>query len=232
MIYQIYVLFICLVIPLILLLFLLDKKSRLTIGFVIIGITICLFTSEINTLLLKLYSDDVYYVTTTITPITEELFKAIPIIYFAFVFSPSREKLITVSMSLGIGFALLETSYILVMNKETVDYLWAIARGFGAGLMHGLCTASIGYAMSFIKERKKLYFTGTFGILAIAIIYHAVYNTLVQSQHKYIGFLLPLVSYVPIVIAVRKQLQRHKHEKIERVRASDFTSPFMEDYDK
>lgn len=208
-----YVLFICIVVPLLLMLFLLDKKSRLTIGFMILGIVTCLFVSEINGILLKYFDDDMYYVTTTITPITEELVKALPILYFAFLFSDRRETLLSAAMAVGIGFAVLENSYILVSNIEGVTITWALIRGFGSGLMHGICTAAVGFGISFIHKRKKLFYAGTFALMTMAIIYHATYNCLVQSQYKYVGFLLPAVTYVPIITAA--MYQKFKNRKLE-----------------
>lgn len=210
-----YVLFICIAAPLLLLLLLIDKKSRKTVGFVIIGMCVCLFVSEINSILLAMTGGDHYYTTTTITPITEELLKALPVIYFAFVFSSERQTLLTVSMSLGIGFALLENSYILVNSLDQIDYIWALARGFGSGLMHGLCTAAVGYGISFVRVRRKLFYTGTFGLLSVAIIYHAIYNTLVQSSYKYVGVLLPIITYIPILIVLQKQQARLRKAALE-----------------
>ena len=73
-----YILFICLVAPLLMMLFMLRKRSRLLVGYMLIGIFVSLFISELNTILLKLWDGDLLYVTTTITPISEEIGKAIP----------------------------------------------------------------------------------------------------------------------------------------------------------
>ena len=43
------------------------------LNFMLIGITVCLFISEVNSLLLPVLKTDMSYVTTVITPITEEL---------------------------------------------------------------------------------------------------------------------------------------------------------------
>ena len=47
----IYLLFVCIVAPLVLMLALLESKSRRTVGFMIIGMFLCVFVSEINGLL-------------------------------------------------------------------------------------------------------------------------------------------------------------------------------------
>jgi RsiW-degrading membrane proteinase PrsW (M82 family) len=102
-----YLLFICVAVPILLMLFVLEKKSKITAGYMLIGILVCLFISEVNGFLLSYFKYDEYYVTTTITPITEEIAKALPVLYFAFLFSDKRETLISLSIATGIGFAIL-----------------------------------------------------------------------------------------------------------------------------
>jgi len=194
--------FITIAIPLVLMLFLLEKKSRLTVLFMIIGALMCVFASVINGSIQKAVNESVFQITTTYTPIVEELVKALPVLFFAFVFSDRRKTLVSLGMAVGIGFAILESTYILTSSSSTISIWWAIRRTFGAGLMHGICTASVGIGASFIRKKKKLFFPGTFAILSAAIIYHSIYNTLIQSQYKPIGLLLPIITYIPIIIAL------------------------------
>ena len=195
-----YLLFICVAVPILLMLFVLEKKSKITVGYMLIGILSCMFVSEINGFLLHYNSYNVYYVTTTITPVTEEVIKALPVLYFAFIFSDKRETLISLSIATGIGFAILENLMIFVSNVEQVSLLWAAVRGFSSGLMHGLCTAAVGIGLSFVHKKKKLFVCGTFALLIAAITYHAIYNTLIQSQYQEIGAILPMATYVPVLL--------------------------------
>lgn len=198
-----YIVFICMVVSLGLMLPLMEKKTRSVVIFMIVGIFSCLFVSELNQILLKAFHSDMFYVTTTITPVTEEIVKALPILYFALVISDDRRSLIANSFSVGVGFALLENMVILVENAESVTILWALIRGFGSGLVHGLCTVMVGYGISYIKKRRKLFFCGTFALLSGAIIYHATYNLLVQSQYPNTGVLLPVITYIPALLLLR-----------------------------
>ena len=208
---MIYILFICIVVPLALSLPLIHKASRRIMVFIIIGISSALFISEVNGLLLRLMNFDAEYVTTIITPATEEVIKAIPILLYAFVISDNIEKLIGSSFALGIGFALFENTYILINSMEAVSIQWAIVRGFSTALMHGISTAYVGYGMSFIRKRKKLFFCGTFTLLTMSIIYHGVFNMLVQSENlKYLGFVLPLASYI---LVAKEPIMRYKNRK-------------------
>lgn len=183
-------------------LFVLEKKSKITVGYMLIGIFVCLFISEVNGLMLQAFNNDIYYVTTTITPITEEIIKALPVLYFAFLFSDKRETLISLSIATGIGFAILENLMIFVANVDNISLFWAAVRGFSSGLMHGLCTAAVGIGLSFVHKKRKLFYCGTFALLTVAIIYHAIYNTLIQSNYQNVGAFLPIATYVPVLLVV------------------------------
>ena len=196
---MIYILFISISIPLLLMALLMEKKARLPISFMIIGIFVSVFASEVNGLLSNLLSMDTYSMTVIITPVSEELLKALPVLYYAIVISDKRERLFTASMALGIGFALLENAYFL-LNSDNFTIIIAIIRAFGAGLMHGMCTLLVGVGISFVKKKRKLFAVGTFGLLSTAIVYHGIYNILIQSEFSIVGALLPIATYIPFLI--------------------------------
>ncbi len=200
----IYILFICIVIPLVMLMFLLNARSRLVVGFMMIGMFFCLFASEVNGILVNTGLFDMGYVTTNLTPAVEELLKALPVLFFAFAISDDRRMLLSISMAVGIGFAILENAYIMVSNIDTVSISWAIVRGIGAGLMHGVCTMGIGLGASFVRKKRMLFVPGIAGLLILAEIYHGCYNLLVQSQYRYTGILLPVVTYLTILILLKR----------------------------
>ena len=49
------------------------------------------------------------------------------------------------------------------------------------------------------QKKRKLFYSGTFALLTLASIYHGIFNMLVQSEYKYLGFVLPAVTYIPIL---------------------------------
>ena len=201
---MLYIIFICTAVPISLMLSLLEKKSRTTLFYMLLGLIICLLAAQINFILRDSFygtwDPNVFAVTTTLTPIVEELLKAIPIIYFGFVISDKRGDLLTVSMALGIGFAILENCYILVANLDQTSIIWAFTRGFSSALLHGICTSLVGFGVSYVKKRKKLFYTGTFALLTVAIIVHGLFNAFIQSRYAYIGVILPIAIYIPFVI--------------------------------
>ena len=195
----IYILFVSIFVPILLMTLLVEKKARLPIMFMLTGIFVLVFASEVNGLLAKWLSMDKYSLTVTVTPITEELLKALPILYYAMVISDKREVLFTASMATGIGFAILENAFYL-LDYPNLSVLSTIIRAFGAGLMHGMCTLLVGVGISFVKKKGKLFAVGTFGLLSTAIVYHGIYNILIQSKYSMVGALLPIVTYIPFFI--------------------------------
>ena len=205
-----YISFIAITASLALMLPLMEKKQRRLVVFMIAGIFSCLFVSELNNILLGAFHNDIFFVTTTITPVTEEIVKMLPILFFAIMASDDRSTLIPISFAVGVGFALLENVVILTQNVENVTILWALVRGFGSGLVHGICTVMVGWGISYIKKRRKFFYCGTFALLSAAIIYHAIYNLLVQSQYQYVGILLPTITYIPIILFLRNNKMKAK----------------------
>ena len=195
----IYILFVSIFIPIMLMAVIVEKKARLPIIFVLLGIFISVFVSEVNGVLVQTLEMDVYGITTIVTPVTEEILKALPILYYAIVISDKRENLFTASMATGIGFAILENAFYL-LSYPNFSMLSAIIRAFGAGLMHGMCTLLVGVGISFVKKQRKLFVVGTFGLLSTAIVYHGIYNILIQSKYSVVGALLPIATYIPFLM--------------------------------
>ena len=133
---MIYILFISIFVPILLMALLVEKRSRLPITFMLIGIVMSVFASEVNGLLNNLLKMDLYQLTVTVTPIVEEILKALPLLYYAIMISDKRETLFTASMAIGIGFGVLENAYYL-LNSSAFGMVSALLRAFGAGLMHG-----------------------------------------------------------------------------------------------
>lgn len=71
-------------------------------------------------------------------------------------------------------------------------------RGFGTGAMHIVCGAIVGYGLLYVWERPWLKVADTFGLLCIAITFHAIYNLLlsVGGAVQTIGLLIPAFAVV------------------------------------
>jgi RsiW-degrading membrane proteinase PrsW (M82 family) len=203
----IYILFVAIFIPILLMACLVEKKARQPIIFVLVGIFLSVFASEINAFLRSILPMNAFEITIIVAPISEEIIKALPILFFATVFCLKKEALFTASMAVGIGFAVLENAF-YPLTDISFNMLDAIVRAFGAGLMHGMCTLLVGVGISFVKKKQKLFVVGTFALLSTAITYHGIYNMLVQSDFEIIGYLLPITTYIPFVVwRIKKKKQ-------------------------
>jgi RsiW-degrading membrane proteinase PrsW (M82 family) len=188
---------------------LVEKKARQPIIFVLIGIFLSVFASEVNAYLRNILLMSPFEVTIIVTPISEEILKALPILFFATVLAPKKEALFTASMAVGIGFAVLENAFYM-LTSNSFNMLDAIIRAFGAGLMHGMCTLLVGVGILFVRKKRKLFVVGTFAMLSTAITYHGIYNMLVQSDFQVIGFLLPIATYIPFLVWRIKKIRQKK----------------------
>ena len=195
----IYILCVSFFVPIVLMACLVEEKARQPIIFVLIGRFVSVFAAEVNGLMVALLPLSIFEITIVVTPITEEILKTIPILIFATVLSAKKEALFTASMAVGIGFAVLENAFYL-LNYASFNMIDAIIRAFGAGLMHGMCTLLVGVGISFVKKKSKMFVVGTFALLSTAITYHGIYNMLVQSDYRVIGYLLPITTYIPFVV--------------------------------
>lgn len=188
---------------------LVEKKARQPIIFVLIGIFFSVFASEINAYLRNVLPMSTFEITIIVTPISEEILKAFPILLFATIFVPKKEAVFTASMAVGIGFAVLENAFYL-LSGTSFNMIDAVVRAFGAGLMHGMCTLLVGVGILFVKKKSKLFVVGTFALLSTAITYHGIYNMLVQSDFCIVGYLLPIATYIPFMVWRIRKIQQKK----------------------
>ena len=200
------ILFISFAAPLLMTLFICRGKARTLLTFLFLGTVVCLFCGELSAIVLDALPFDMRYYTSNFTPLIEEVCKAVPILVFAFLYRPEKRTLLECSVLVGVGFAVLENAFILG-GASGVSVTSALTRGFGAGMMHGVCTLAVGYGMTFVHTKRKLFYTGTTALLSVAIIYHSIYNTLVQSSHQLVGFLLPVVTFIPAVIVLLRSVR-------------------------
>ena len=205
----IYILFVSIFVPILLMACLVEKKARQPIIFVLIGIFLSVFASDVNAYMRNILPMSPFEITIIVTPISEEILKALPILFFATILMPKKEAIFTASMAVGIGFAVLENAFYM-LTSNSFNMFDAIIRAFGAGLMHGMCTLLVGVGILFVKKKYKLFVVGTFAMLSTAITYHGIYNMLVQSDFRVIGYLLPISTYIPFVVWRIKKIRQKK----------------------
>jgi len=193
---MVYIIMICMVVPLLLLMTMLDKSSRLLLGFVLGGMILAVCAYEMNTLVCAVFSMSGQELSITAAPVIEEILKALPVLFFAILVSDDRRLVLQLSMASGIGFAILENAFLLITYVDQVDIWWAIIRGISTSLSHGICTMIVGCGIVFVRKQKKLFYTGTFALLSAAMTLHATFNLLIQSAYDYVALALPIVIYL------------------------------------
>ncbi len=207
--------FISIIIPLCVACLVFDKRTRTNIIFLMIGIVACFFCGEFDGFLNSLLNESLKEFSVNVTPVVEEIIKAYPLLIYAFVFAPGRQKLMESSVIVGVGFAIFENIFILSQNAGSISIGIALIRGFGSGMMHSISTLAIGYGISFIVMRRKLFVTGSLAMLCVAIAYHSIYNELVQSPYSMVGFILPILTFIPFYFFLkRNEIKGHiKYKK-------------------
>lgn len=204
---MVYVILICIAVPLLLLMTLMDARSRLLTGFMLVGMLTAASAYEINSTVQVMFWMTGQEVSVRVAPVIEELLKAVPILFYSVAVSDDRKILLPLSMAVGIGFAILENAYLLTAYIDQVTISWALVRGLSTSLSHGLCTLTVGYGRSFVRKQKKLFYTGIFGLLSLAMTFHAVFNLLIQSQYDWIGMGLPILLFT-MAGAIRQIVRR------------------------
>lgn len=196
---MVYIIFICFAVPLALMLPFLKGQSRLLILFMLIGAFTAVSSAEINGVLQSVLGLSALDTSLRVAPVTEECMKALPILFYALLFTDEQKTVLSLAMAMGIGFAILENTHYLINSFESINLLWALVRGVSCSLAHGLCTFLVGCGILYVRKEKRLFFAGTFGLLTVAITFHATYNLLVWSQWNVAGVLLPIVVYALVL---------------------------------
>ena len=193
------IIYLCIALPMLPVVFAMrDKYSQRFLAFIIVGLTICLFSAEVNTLLVNFFKMDELAYSTTISPINEEILKAIPLIVFTVLFAEDKDEILPLAFAIGIGFSILESINVYCNNMETLTISWAFIRGIGAALMHSACTAMIAIGISYVFNYKKSFIQGIIGLFGSAILYHATFNAFVQSKYSIVALIMPLLLFIPI----------------------------------
>lgn len=199
--------FVCLAAPLLIAVFLIKGEARRFVAFFLLGITACILSAYINSFFAGAAADNGYASLTTaqavvrITPVCEEVMKALPVFFFIALWNPERNNIVAVAFAVGLGFATFENCcYITQYGAQ--DFLFALVRGFSAGVMHTICAAIIGYGLALVHGRGRLTMPGAFALLCASSTFHAIYNLLSAASGAWrtAGYLMPVAAAVALLI--------------------------------
>ena len=199
-------LFISIAVPLAMMLFICTGRTRSLLIFIVIGLVVALFCGELNAIVIDALPFSYVFCVTNITPLIEEICKAVPILFFTIVYRPKRQQLLENAIAVGVGFAVLENAFVFAKSGASITLVTAVLRGFGAGLMHGICTLLIGLGLSYIHVRKKVFYSGSLALLSMAVLFHSLYNQLVSSGNEPIAFIITTSVVVIGSIVIKKKV--------------------------
>ena len=187
--------FVCIVVPLLVSLLFIRKNVRHFVIFLMLGMAACLLSAYISAFLGSVKAATPEETSVFISPVVEEIMKLIPIVFFLLVFEPDDENLALSAVAVGVGFATFENCcFILSGSAESLTYM--LVRGFAVGVMHLVCTVTVGYGLAFSRSEGLIRAAVSVGLLAFAATFHGLYNLLVSRPGlpSYIGFVLPITA--------------------------------------
>ncbi len=187
--------YICLGAPLLIATLCMRGRGRRMMLFLLGGMTVCLLSSYISTFLAVVLGSDLLSASLEISPLTEEIMKFLPILFYLLVFEPGRGEVADGVLMTAVGFANFENACYLISNGAG-DIMHLMIRGFGTGAMHVVCGFIIAAGLLYLWDRLWIRVAGTIGLISVAITYHGIYNILVSQTGvaAMIGYLIPLLT--------------------------------------
>jgi len=195
--------FVCIVIPLLLLLIVADKNTRSPVIFLILGMLAALVSVFLNALAMIIYNYDNLQIGLYVAPITEEVLKVIPLIIYVLIKKPTLRKSIVVAVTIGVGFATIE-NIVYLITYGVSDFSFILVRGFSTGIMHTitLCLFAVFlYRVSRLNLLREIFVF--IGVFSFAAAFHGLFNLLVNADSPVAvicGYFLPPVVAIGIII--------------------------------
>lgn len=188
--------FVCLVAPIVVLLFFVPANRRQSIVAMVLGMVACLLSAYVSAFLAELYGSDAVFTAAEITPVVEEVMKFLPVAFFLAVFDPTDEDLASFALIIGISFATFENVCYLIENGAS-SITMLVLRGFGTAAMHLACVLLAVYGLMLLRratKRMSTRITGSLSMLCVSIVFHAIFNVLIAAG----GFMMVVALIIPI----------------------------------
>ncbi|MBQ3405441.1 MAG: PrsW family intramembrane metalloprotease [Oscillospiraceae bacterium] len=187
--------FLCIVVPLIVSLVFVSGPARNFVLSFLVGMGVCLLGAYISGFLTVVSGMTAEEVSIYLSPIVEEIVKLLPLLFYLYVFSPDDESAFLSAIAIGVGFATFENCcYILTAGAESLTY--TLIRGLAVGVMHVVSMLVLALGLVLIRRFKVVSLAGIVGVLALSMVFHALYNLLVSQPGvtSTIGYILPLAT--------------------------------------
>jgi len=151
--------------------------------------------------------DNPQRITLTIAPIVEEICKVLPVLLFIRKKEHSGARTLTTlivfcAMTSGVGFSIQESMYYFAISSREVGDLIALTiRAATTALMHGMTTAAFGIGVLILH--KHILIPMLFGLLALSVSLHALFNLLLQTPLALLAVGMPVMMFFSGLILVR-----------------------------
>lgn len=202
-----YAVFLGMMIPLVFLILLLKGENRMMMLFFAWGMTAFILSLTVSGILITRLQISAFHLSVTWAPVVEELFKALPLLYFLFRREKTEYPLVYFAMAAGIGFSIQE-NYLYLMGftsfgKSPAFYM--VIRSITTCLMHGVATGMIGYGLTLIRKYEIMVAPLLFGLFSVTIMLHALFNLYINSSIRLIGMLIPVLLYIAGLVVLYQQ---------------------------
>lgn len=192
---------ICIIVPLVITIMFIKGNARRLIIFFVSGMAICLLTAYMGGFLEYALDINPEETSIFISPVTEEIMKLLPILFYLILFEPSDNELVHAATGIGAGFATFENCcYILTAGTQSLRHI--LIRGLAVGVMHVMSILALTLALIMLRRRDAFTVPVLLGGLGISVSLHSLYNLLVSVSGipSYTGYCIPLC--VALVISM------------------------------
>lgn len=193
----------CIAIPLLIVLIFLRGKTRLFAGSFLVSMCMCLIAAYVSGYISLISDMSVEDVQVFVSPVIEELFKFLPILFYLVLFEPEDERVFLAGLGVGSGFATFENCcYILSSGAESLPYI--MIRGMSVGVMHIVSVMALTIGIIMARRFKVLSIAAILGAISLSMIFHGLYNLLVSEPgiSSYIGYILPILTALLLYLLV------------------------------
>ena len=195
----------CIAVPLIVSLLFVRGEVRRYLAAFLLGMLVCLLAAYISGFLNLVTGMGENETAIFVSPMVEELMKLLPLLFFLVLLTPEDRTLAMLAVAIGAGFATFENCcYILTSGAESLSYV--LIRGLAVGVMHIVSVLALSIWLILAKRLGVFSFPAVVGGLALAMIFHALYNLLVSEPgiSSGIGYLLPPLTAAGLYLLYRK----------------------------
>lgn len=201
MTYNIENIFICLAAPFLIAALGTNAGNRKNYLFIVLGFVCCIISAYLNTFFSVLYNAQDTSAVLEVSPVIEETVKLIPLLFGLIVFELQPKEGGNIIFNIAVGFATFENVCYLLENG-TGNLFYLFVRGFSSGAMHITCAFIIGYGLRVFRRPAALRAAGIFGLLCVAITFHATFNMLMKTDGiiKQLGYAIPIASCIVLLL--------------------------------